>query len=251
MRPRDSILAAARPLYERGNRPQVAEIARAAGVSRATFYRHFRAREELETELQVEPEPGSRERILEAALEMLGHTGLADLSMDELAERAGVSRASLYRLFPGKSALFTEIVRTYSPLEPVSEALATLKGRPPEEVMPAVARLAAGVMKHRIGVIRSVLLEITSGGPETADAVELVLRNVMGVFAGYILEQMQAGRLRMMHPLLALQMFIGPLFFHLLTREVVRQKLGFEIPVEDAATELANNWLRGMRRDVA
>lgn len=244
---RQEIVDAARPLYAAGRRPQVADIARAAGVSRATFYRYFRSRDELESVLQVEPEPGSRERILEAALELLDRDGLAALSMDEVAKRAGVSRASLYRLFPGKPALFTAIVRAYSPFDPVRELLARLRERPPEEVMPELARTVAHIMKGRVGVIRSVLLEVASGNPDTAEAVNLILLNLVGAALGYLLEQMRAGRLRMQHPVLALQSFIGPILFHLLTREVVEQKLGLEMPTEDAAVELARGWLRANR----
>jgi AcrR family transcriptional regulator len=244
---RQEIVDAARPLYAAGRRPQVADIARAAGVSRATFYRYFRSRDELESVLQVEPEPGSRERILEAALDLLDRDGLAALSMDEVAERAGVSRASLYRLFPGKPALFTAIVRAYSPFDPVRELLARLRERPPEEVMPELARTVVHVMKGRVGVIRSVLLEVASGNPDTAEAVNLILLNLVGAALGYLLEQMRAGRLRMQHPVLALQSFIGPILFHLLTREVVEQKLGLEMPTEDAAVELARGWLRANR----
>jgi AcrR family transcriptional regulator len=241
---RQEIVDAARPLYVAGRRPQVADIARAAGVSRATFYRYFRSRDELESVLQVEPEPGSRERILEAALDLLDRDGLAALSMDEVAERAGVSRASLYRLFPGKPALFTAIVRAYSPFDPVRELLARLRERPPEEVMPELARTVVHVTKGRVGVIRSVLLEVVSGNADTAEAVNLILLNLVGAALGYLLEQMRAGRLRMQHPVLALQSFIGPILFHLLTREVVEQKLGLEMPTEDAAVELARGWLR-------
>jgi AcrR family transcriptional regulator len=242
-------VAAARPLFAAGRRPQVADIARAAGLSRATFYRHFRSREELESELEVEPETGSRERVLEAALDLIGRDGLARLSMDEVAERAGLSRASLYRLFPGKAALFKAVVVAYSPLQPVSETLARLQGRPPEEVMPEIARTAVRALQGRSGLIRSLLLEVAGGSADSGEAAEAVLGGLVGPLLGYVLEQMQAGRLRPMHPLLALQAFIGPIFFHLVTREVAAQRLGVQLGVEDAATELALNWLASMRRD--
>src|SRR2546425_5015749 len=40
--------------------------------------------------------------------------------------------------------------------------------------------------------------------------------------------QMAAGRLRTMHPLLALQAFIGPIFFHLLARSLAERVAGFD-----------------------
>ena len=66
------------------------------------------------------PEPGARERILAAAVEMVGAHGLTTLAMDDLADRAEVSRATLYRVFSGKSALLAGLIESYSPLEPVS-----------------------------------------------------------------------------------------------------------------------------------
>src|SRR5579859_7010962 len=99
---RDRILGEARGLLRGGAKPTVAQITGAAGVSRTSFYRAFGSRDALLEALAVPPEPGARERILEAAVEMVGAAGLAALSMDALAERAQVSRATLYRLFPGK-----------------------------------------------------------------------------------------------------------------------------------------------------
>jgi hypothetical protein len=57
---------------------------------------------------------------------------------------------------------------------------------------------------------------------------------------------MQSGRLRHMHPLLALQSFIGPIFFHLMTRPLAERLLGFDVEGERAVTLLAENWLRAM-----
>jgi hypothetical protein len=61
--------------------------------------------------------------------------------------------------------------------------------------------------------------------------------------------QMAAGRLRMMHPLLALQMMIGPIFFHLLTRPFAERVLGLDIDGEQAVVDLARGWLRAMKPD--
>src|SRR5690348_10224764 len=99
------ILDRAPAVLARGGKPTVGEFAAAAGVSRASFYRHFKSREALLAALEVAPEPETRERILAAAVEVIGGAGLAAMSMDDLADRAEVSRATLYRIFPGKSAL--------------------------------------------------------------------------------------------------------------------------------------------------
>src|SRR4029450_6705851 len=81
------------------------ELAARAGVSRATLYRLFGSQQHLLHELGLQPPPTVRGRVLDVALELVGRHGLAELSMEELAARAGVSRATLYRLVPGKGAL--------------------------------------------------------------------------------------------------------------------------------------------------
>jgi AcrR family transcriptional regulator len=245
--PRTRVLSAVRPVFARGARPSVQEIAKRAGISRATFYRHFRSRDELIRELDLEPDLGTRDRILEMALEMVGRSGLAALSMDELATATGVSRATVYRLFPGKPALFRELVRAFSPMQAVTAEIGRLKDRPPEEVIPAVALAAARSLQGRIGVVRAVFLEITRQDPDTLEAAEFIFKTGVGAVLGYVMAQMEAGRLRRMHPLLAIQALIGPILFHLITRDVAEQRLGLDIPVEEAVTQLAAAWVRSMR----
>ncbi len=120
---RRRILKDATRVLAQDRQASIADIADAAGVSRTSFYRAFTSRAELLQVLQRDPEPDTSRRVLEAALSMLRTRALADLSMDELALQAGVSRANLYRLFPGKAALFRAILLAYSPFEPVMAVL--------------------------------------------------------------------------------------------------------------------------------
>lgn len=250
-RAREAILDRARDLIAGGGNPTVAEVAAAAGISRTTFYRAFESREALFGALEVEPEPGARERLLDAALKLVGAHGLAALSMDELATQADVSRATLYRLFPGKAALFTSMVRTYSPLEPVMRVIAHARGEPPEVVMPEIARTVYrtvyGSGENRIGMLRALLFEVGSMAPDTAEAAQDAIRGIFGSLAAYLITQMQDGRLRKSDPLLALQSFVGPVFFHLVTRPLAEKILGLQTDGEQAVTLLAETWLRAMR----
>jgi AcrR family transcriptional regulator len=247
---REKILGNARRLLAKGGSPTVAELAAAAGVSRASFYRAFESREALLEALDLEPEPGTRERILDAALKLIGAQGLTALSMDDLAVKAEVSRATLYRLFPGKAALFTSLLHRYSPLDPVSHLLSTRHDEPPEVLMPEIARTVYrtfyGAGESRVGVLRALFFEISSLAPDTAEAAQEVLRTIVGSLVMYFLENMRASRLRQMHPVLALQSFVGPIFFHLMTRPLAERVLGFDIDGEQAVTLLAENWLRAM-----
>ena len=246
---RARVLDATRRLAERGEPFTLAEVAAGARVSRATVHRLFRSREALFAELDLEPETGSRERALAAAAELLGGRPLSEVSMDDVAERAGLSRASLYRLFPGKPALFRELVRAHSPLEPIAEVLRAMGDRPPEEVMPAIARAVAARLQGRTGIIRTLLYEVSGLSAETEEARQMALQEVLGPAAGYLAGQMRAGRLRPVNPLVAIQTFAGPLALHLLTRDLAGRLMGYDQPLEDALDELVGVWLRGLARE--
>jgi AcrR family transcriptional regulator len=247
---RERILAAARAGLERGERPPVAAIAAHAGVSKATFYRVFGSRGELFAELAAGPEPDRRMAVLEAAAELLARDGLARLSMDELAAQAGVSRAWLYRLYPGKAALFSEMIHAFSPMEVVVATTERLRGKPPEVALPELAVTVWQAISKHIGVVRPLLFEAMRLGPDARETVTgEVAPKMIGAIGGYLVEQMQAGRLRPMHPILAVQSFVGPIIFHVILRPVLAEALGIELDTEAAVREFALNFVRGMAPD--
>src|SRR5580698_9299710 len=73
------------------------------------------------------PRQARRRQLLEAALEVFTSRGYHAAAMDEIADRAGVSKPVLYQHFPGKLelylALLDESVATLT--ESVTDALAS------------------------------------------------------------------------------------------------------------------------------
>jgi len=231
------------------------ELAARAGVSRATLYRLFGSQQNLLQELGLQPPPTVRGRVLDVALELVGRHGLAELSMDELAARAGVSRATLYRLVPGKEALFAELVRRFSPFEPIAAVLETMGERPPAEVIPAIAQAMAAAMDGHIGLLLQLLLEVSRShpdrraGPDSQQDAAQAMRT-LPLVAHYLDQQMAAGRLRRMDPVLAVQALIGPIVMHLLARSQAGSQSGpdrgMPLALEAAVGELVGLWLRAM-----
>lgn len=60
------------------------------------------------------PNDDVRVRILDAAAELIGESGVPDLRIDDLAKRAGVSVGTVYLYFDGKNDLFVQLVIGYT-----------------------------------------------------------------------------------------------------------------------------------------
>lgn len=233
------------------------ELAAVAGVSRATLYRLFGSQQALIAEVGLRPAPAVRGRILETALDLVGRQGLSELSMDELAAAAGVSRATVYRLFPGKAALFAELARTFSPFEPIAEVLDAEGDRPPAEVIPAVARAMARAMNGHMGLLLQLLFAYSRGDADSppssnhgtaADAAQGPGMRTIPLVTRYLAGRMAAGELRRMDPALAFQALAGPIVMHLLSRPAARYMPtpGTPPDLEEVIDEFAGAWLRAM-----
>jgi AcrR family transcriptional regulator len=83
-----------------------------------------------------------RSELLALGAKVFGERPYDDVRIDEIAERAGVSRALMYHYFPDKRAFFAEVVRAEG--ERLFEATST----PPVPGQTLFERLRAGVLAY-------------------------------------------------------------------------------------------------------
>jgi AcrR family transcriptional regulator len=94
-------------------------------------------------EVVAQAKPGARGRILAAAYELFASRGIRDVGVDEVVERAGVAKGTLYRHFPSKDDLviaFLELREERWTLDWV-EGEARRRGTTPEEQLLAIFSL--------------------------------------------------------------------------------------------------------------
>jgi len=82
----------------------------------------------------------ARERILETAYDLFSRRGIRDVGIDEVVDRAGVAKATLYRHFPSKDDLVLAFLerREARWTRDLVEAEARRRGATPEERLLAI-----------------------------------------------------------------------------------------------------------------
>lgn len=135
------VLDAARSLNARGAGWSMAELARAAGVARATLRRRFARREDVLAALAHagDPRPTIRDRALDAFLAVARRKGLASATLEDVAAEAGLGVATIYRHFGGREGLLDAYANERTPRARLS-LLDPAAGRPPADVLRAVAQ---------------------------------------------------------------------------------------------------------------
>jgi AcrR family transcriptional regulator len=91
----------------------------------------------------TEAKPDARERILDTAYELFSRRAVRDVGIDEVIERAGVAKATLYRHFPSKDDLVIAFLERREERWTLAwvEAEARRRGDTPEDQLLAIFEL--------------------------------------------------------------------------------------------------------------
>jgi AcrR family transcriptional regulator len=154
------------------------------------------------------------QEILEAALSLFVEKGYAGTRLDDVAERAGLSKAAIYLYFEDKMALFQGVIRqaVISNFSTV-EALAQAHRGPVTEILPRLLEfMASRIEDTPLPLIAKLVIGESRAFPEIG---RFYLKEVIGrglpLLEALIARGIAQGEFRKVDPGLTVRSLIGPM----------------------------------------
>ncbi len=150
------------------------------------------------------------EQIIKAALEVFGECGLANARLQDIAERAGVSKGTIYLYFPNKEELFREMIRQTAVAAIERAEQANVPGTPTNQLLAFMRGYWAFVRSPVFITIYRLVLGELHQFPDLAKfyAHEVVARG-QKLMAGIISRGIDAGEFREIDPMVAARMLVA------------------------------------------
>jgi TetR/AcrR family transcriptional regulator, regulator of autoinduction and epiphytic fitness len=191
---------------------------------------------------------GSREAIVEAAERLFLERGFGSVTMDELAEAAGVARRTLYNQFASKEEIFREmLLRVSGQLETAFPAGIETQGEV-EDVLRLIARMILELHKspEYLGFLRMVVAD-SRQFPWIAEEFAAVMEPQAERLVRYLAHLTAMGILDCRNPMLAAHQFMGMLNqLSLWPWMTGRERV--PVPEEDIIEETIRMFLQHYRR---
>lgn len=173
------------------------------------------------------------DEILEAALDEFTQKGFEAARMEDIAKRAGISKAAIYLYFTSKTSLLEALIEArVAPLAQNVERLAIGGASDPVSAMRAIAQLAAHKLSDpRVFAVPRLVIGISSRFPEIVEYYrKQTAERARSALERLIEAAIVKGAFRPVDPAAAARAFIGPLFFEAMWTHVLRGESGFAKP---------------------
>ena len=180
---------------------------------------------------------GVEAKVLAAAAAAMGRGGYDGLSIDRVAEQAGVAKTTLYRRWPSKAELVVALIanlREDVPFEP--------SGDPRRDLTKLVTNVAVSLAATPATLIAD-LVAAAAREPRVGESVRALWAERHRAVTAVVAEAQQAGAVhRHVSPAVLVDQLIGPLYYRLLVtgepltpayaRKLVRSVLGSSLDQE-------------------
>ena len=159
------------------------------------------------------PEERPRE-ILEAALDLFSQNGFAATRLEDVAKRAGLSKAAIYLYFEDKSALLKGIIEAFvtSNIAQVQAVAASHQGPTAPLLREILLLLGNRIQTTRLPDLLKIVISEARAHPEVGRLyIENVLSKALPLLASLIARGIASGEFRVVDPDLTAKCFVGPM----------------------------------------
>lgn len=193
------------------------------------------------------PEEQRQKDILKAAIEVFSEKGYHKAKMQEIASRAGVAHGTVYRYYPSKFALATEIIGAKGAtgfIESLKEnAFEELN---PEEFFKVVAQKYFGDLKERLPLMRFRIAEALSHSDLARQYYLNLLHRFIQHLSEFVAEYQKKGLFKQGNPYLVGHIFYSMLFGFLYCQELMLGKEVTHIELDEVVNSVVDLFLRGV-----
>ena len=154
--------------------------------------------------------------IIQAALELFVAKGFMATRLDEVAQRAGVSKGTLYLYFENKEALFKAVVETLvvPEIDQTEQQILAFDGSASDLISHLVKQWWESVGESQLCGLPKLIIAEAGNFPELASFyVEHVIGRVRRLIAQVIKRGIKAGEFKPCDPVYAARLLLAPLVF--------------------------------------
>jgi len=212
----------------------------------------------MQTKKNKEKQGDTVHRILDTAAEVFAGSGFAGARMDEIADRAGVNKATIYYHIGDKETLYARVLHEHfasagDQFDQVLKPAGT-----PEEKLSLFIQQVARLMDQNPHKTVMMLREIAAGGKNFPDILARDLAVIIGKLMEILSEGEKQGRFMPVDPFSVHLMVIGAFVLYRVSAPVREKMVGLtDSPVHQDATvsgdfadEIERLLLRAVKIDV-
>lgn len=196
------------------------------------------------------PAEGRRQQIIDVATTLFARQGFNGTTTRQIAQRASVNEAIIFRHFPTKEDLYWAVIETQCT---VRASRAVLEARLTADTDPVETLISVAEDILRRDTTLTRLLQFTAlEKHELSDRFYRThVARYFELLADFVRRNIERGMFRQVNPLLAARSFIGMLFHHFLVQELYGGKKHQQFDNSEVARTLVDIWLHGVQAPCA
>jgi AcrR family transcriptional regulator len=157
----------------------------------------------------------THQAIIDSAYSLFLKQGYAATSMRQIAKDAGLALGGIYNHFPGKEAIFSDLIISRHPFHELLPLIHTAPGETVEEFVRNAARSMVDALGRRPDFVKFLFIELVEfNGKDLPKMFEIIFPQIATIVQRF---QTSTGELREVPPFVLFRAFLGLFFSYYMT----------------------------------